>query len=394
LDNAQPIEVGQRFALAHNGTILNGESLTQHVGQDFQVSASDSDTRLVGLRLLQILKQEDDWFQAFKRLSDGLIGAYCFVWATNDGAVFAARDPRGYRPLCLGWREDSETLFAASESCALTAMEAALVRDVEPGEMVRMGPDGLTPFRFAPRIAPAYCPFEYTYFAHPSSRINGINVYEARKRIGRILAARSGMTGHIVVPVPDSARPAALGFAQESNVPLDEGLMKDRYRKKGSMRSFIEPTQGSREEIVGQLIPIKEVVAGKDVVVVDDSIVRGTSSRAYTRLLRSAGAKRVAVAITFPPIVAPCYMGIDFPSREELLVPRLCREEDGTPPASEMAKLVAPEIGADQVWYNDVEGLSEGIGIPQEHLCLACVSGDYSKLGMMPAFKSREQMKG
>ena len=180
---------------------------------------------------------------------------------------------------------------------------------------------GLESFRFAPRTESAYCSFEYTYFAHPSSRVNGVSVYEARKRVGKILAKKHGMRGNVVIPVPDSARPAALGYSVQSGIPMDEGLMKDRYRRKGSMRSFIEPRQSGREEVVKRIIPIREAIEGKEVIVVDDSVVRGTSSRIIVDSLKKAGAKRVGMVVTFPPISYPCYMGVDFPSRDELISP-------------------------------------------------------------------------
>ena len=182
IGNAQPVQVGKEFSIGHNGTIVNASALAKAISADFK-DGCETDTKAAGYRLLQILKEENDWFWAFQRLAKELVGSYSFVILNKRGEVFVARDPRGYRPLCLGWHAKSRTHIAASESCALTAIEAEFVRDVEPGEMIRLGGPGrgFESFRFAPVVEPAHCSFEYTYFAHPSSRVNGVSVYEARK---------------------------------------------------------------------------------------------------------------------------------------------------------------------------------------------------------------------
>jgi amidophosphoribosyltransferase len=281
----------------------------------------------------------------------------------------------------------------ASESCALSVIDAEFVRDVEPGEMVRLGgpKKGFESFRFAPKMESAHCSFEYTYFAHPASRIDGVSVYEARKRVGRVLARKHRIKGNVVIPVPDSARPAALGYSVERGIPMDEGLMKDRYKRKGSIRSFIEPRQGTREEVVKQIIPIHEAISGKSVIVVDDSVVRGTSSRIIVKSLRKAGAKRVGLVVTFPPIAHPCYMGVDFPSREELIA---CQVGNGETNTNRLTEKIAKSLELDDLGYNDIAGLSEAIGMPKESLCFACVNGDYSKLGVIPRPVTRKEMKG
>ena len=390
LGNAQPIQFGNEFSIAHNGTIVNTEELQKTVLASRAGADCSTDTKVVGHRLLQILKEENDWFWAFEHLSKEVKGAYSFTILNKQGEVFAVRDPRGYRPLCIGLHEKSGTYIAASESCALTAVDAKFIRDVAPGEIIRLGGPkrGFEAFRFSPKVAPAHCSFEYTYFAHPSSVINGVNVYEARNNVGKILARRKRMKGKVVIPVPDSARPAALGYSTESGIPMDEGLMKDRYRRKGSMRSFIEPKQGGREEVVKRIIPIKETIAGKDVIVVDDSVVRGTSSEIIVDALREAGAKSIKMAITFPPIMHPCYMGVDFPSREELLAYRVARDETDV---EAIGAKVARSLGVEELHYNDIDGLAEAIGLPKESLCFACINGDYSKLGLV---KPKKEMKG
>ncbi len=381
IDNAQPIEIGGEFSIAHNGTIVNADAFAPGVAREFGTEC-ESDTRAAGYRLLHHLSEGGSMFEAFKRLSEEMFGAYCFVILTRGGEVFAARDPRGYRPLSIGWHPQSQTFIAASESCALEAVEADFVRDVEPGEAVMFGgKDGrLESFRFSPKVPAAHCSFEYTYFAHPSSRLNGVSVYEARKRVGRTLAKKFRTKADVVIPVPDSARPAALGFALESGIPMDEGLMKDRYRRKGSIRSFIEPAQGGREEVVKRIVPIKDVIQGKDIVVIDDSLVRGTSSKIIVKSLKKAGAKSIKMAVTFPAIRHPCFMGIDFPSRDELLAHAVA-EGDGE---KETARKVGRALGVKEFYYNDIEGLAEAIGLPADSLCFSCVTGDYSKLGVPP----------
>ncbi|MDQ3883346.1 MAG: amidophosphoribosyltransferase, partial [Thermoproteota archaeon] len=230
-------------------------------------------------------------------------------------------------------------------------------------------------------------------FAHPSSIMEGINIYAARKRIGQFLAKKFPLTNaDVVVPVPDSARPAALGYAQELGLPFEEGLLKDRYSKKGSMRSFIEPYQNNRLEINKGIIPIPEVVEYKHVVIVDDSIVRGTSSAEIVRTLRMAGAKRVSVVVTYPPIRYPCYAGIDFPSQEELIA--FHYDNTGDDLGNQIGSHVAQLIGADYVAYNDTANLARAIGMPEEELCFTCSTGNYAPLGIRPVFKSRIQMKG
>ena len=390
LENAHPLDIRGEFAIAQNGTIANTEDLEPLVRQDFEVLESTTDTKLAGLRLLQHYRIEKDWTEAFSKLSKELSGSYSFVIVTKQGEVLAARDEGGYRPLCLGWDEEEQTHIVASESCALSALHAELVRNVQPGELIKLDENGLTVTKFAESPRHYHCAFEYTYFAHPSSKIEGHYVYDARRKLGRVLARKYQFEADVVIPVPDSARPAALGYSEESGIPMEEGLMKDRYRRKGSMRSFIEPTDKSREEIVREIITIRPVVEGKRVIVIDDSIVRGTSSKNIVRALREAGAKKVYMVVTFPPIRNPCYMGIDFPTREELLANRVNGEADTI---AEINKRVAKEIGVDGLGYNDIPGLSQGIGLSQDEMCFACVSGVYLGLKKDPVIRTREEMK-
>jgi amidophosphoribosyltransferase len=238
----------------------------------------------------------------------------------------------------------------------------------------------------------AHCSFEFTYFAHPSSKMEGANIYLSRKNIGRFLAKKFPIKdADLVIPVPDSARPAALGYAQELGISFDEGLLKDRYSKKGPLRSFIEPHQSDRVEINKWIIPIKEVIEDKHVIVVDDSLVRGTSSKAIVKALRKSGARKISMVITYPPIKFPCYAGIDFPSQDELAT----YIDENNHSDKEIIEKVRHDIGVDFLGYNDPENLANAIGIPSNSMCFTCATGDYKMLGVEPSlFKSRHQLKG
>jgi len=390
LENAQPLKV-KDLCVAHNGTIANVEELSGMVGGCTFTPQTMSDTLVAAQRLVMHLADKEDMAEAMHILKGEMVGSFCFTFLTDEGSVYAARDPKGFRPLVLGHHKETNTYMVASESCALAAVGAQLVRDVEPGELVKMSKNGIDSQQFANEKPHAHCAFEYTYFAHPSSIMEGINVYAARKRIGQYLAKKFPIDADVVVPVPDSARPAALGYALELGIPFEEGLLKDRYSKKGSMRSFIEPYQGSREEINKGIIPIREIIEGKHVVVVDDSIVRGTSSAEIIKTLRRVGARKISLVVTYPPIRYPCYAGIDFPSQEELVAYQQGSVEESH---STIGGRVAQVIGADYVAYNDTSNLAKAIGMPEEELCFTCSTGNYAPLGIRPVFKSRIQMKG
>ncbi|MEM3955650.1 MAG: amidophosphoribosyltransferase [Candidatus Bathyarchaeia archaeon] len=392
IEYAQPIDIGETtddksFRIAHNGT-LEREILAENLKNlGLSPPQGSSDTELMGLNLYALLKKCGSWVEAFEKLNPFLNGSFSLVILTPKGEIVAARDERGFRPLCLGWHEETSAYIVASESCVLDVLGAKLIRDIEPGEIIVISKDGLKSEHFAKCEKHAHCPFEYTYFAHPSSKIEGITVYNARKNIGRILAEKYPIEGDVIVPVPDSARPAALGYSERSGIPFEEGLLKDRYRGKGGWRSFIEPEK--REVIVSKIVAVKEVIEGKRVILIDDSIVRGTSSKIIVgNKLRYA--KSISLLLTFPPIIYPCYMGIDFPSQEELLVYRVCGISKSL---EEINRKVAEYIGASFVGYNDVDGLSRGIGLPKDQICLACTTGDYSCLKRKPVFKSREEMR-
>jgi len=390
LENAQPLKV-KDLCVAHNGTIANVQELSNLVGGCSFTPQNASDTLVAAQRLVNLISEKGSLGKALSILKNEMIGSYCFTFLSDDNSVYAARDPKGFRPMVLGHKEDSNTYIVASESSALSAIGARLERDVKPGELIKLSNNGIENEMFSDETKRAHCSFEFTYFAHPASKMEGTNIYLARKRIGQFLAKKFPIKdADLVIPVPDSARPAALGFAQEIGIPFDEGLLKDRYSKKGPLRSFIEPHQSDRVEINRWIIPIREIIEGKHVVVVDDSLVRGTSSRAIIKALRRAGAKKISMLITYPPIRFPCYAGIDFPSQEELAT----FVENPDVSDEFITEKVRSDIGADFLGYNDAENLADAVGIPKDSMCFTCSSGNYESLGIQPEFKTRIEMKG
>lgn len=390
LENAQPLKV-KDLCIAHNGTIANVAELANLVGGCTFTPQNASDTLVAAQRLVSLMSTNGKLGSALSILKNEMAGSYCFTFVSDDNAVYAARDPRGFRPMVLGSKEEGQVTIVASESSAITAVGAKLVRDVVPGELLKFSNTGMESEMFSEEKKHAHCSFEFTYFAHPTSRMEGTNIYVARKRIGQFLARKFPIKdADLVIPVPDSARPAALGYAQELGIQFDEGLLKDRYSKKGPLRSFIEPHQSDRVEINRWIIPITEIITGMHVVVIDDSLVRGTSSKAIIKALRRAGAKKISMLITYPPIKYPCYAGIDFPSQDELATGVI---GEGVTDEQVIDK-IRRDIGADFLGYNDAENLANAVGIPLDSMCFTCTSGDYSTLGIKPVFKTREEMKG
>ena len=389
LHNAQPLKV-KDLCIAHNGTISNVEELSNMVGGCSFTPQHASDTLVVAQRLVSLISEKGKLGKALSILKNDMVGSYCFTFLSDDSSVFAARDPKGFRPMVMGGKKDGNTQIIASESSALSAIGAKLERDVKPGELIKLSKNGVETEMFSSETSRAHCSFEFTYFAHPSSKMEGSNIYVARKNIGRYLAKKFPFKdADLVIPVPDSARPAALGYAQELGIQFDEGLLKDRYSKKGPLRSFIEPHQSDRVEINRWIIPIREVIENKHIVVIDDSLVRGTSSKAIIKALRRSGAKKISMLITYPPIKFPCYAGIDFPSQEELAT-----FDDGKEfTEKEMIEKVRNDIGADFLGYNDAENLANAVGIPKDSMCFTCATGDYTPLGITPNFNKMKQMK-
>ncbi|HJU85670.1 MAG TPA: amidophosphoribosyltransferase, partial [Nitrososphaeraceae archaeon] len=365
IENAQPLKV-RDLCVAHNGTIANVEELSEMVGGCSFTPQTMSDTLIAAQRLVTLMEGDSNLNRALGVLKDEMIGSFCFTFLTEDGSVYAARDVRGFRPLVLGYQKEYNAFIVASESCALSVIGAELVRDVKPGELLKFSERGLEATQFSKEKGHSHCAFEYTYFAHPSSIMEGISIYEARKRIGQLLAEKFPISeADVVIPVPDSARPAALGYAQRLDIPFEEGLLKDRYSKKGSMRSFIEPYHANRVAISSSITPIRNIIEGRNVVIVDDSIVRGTSSASIIEIIRRAGAKKVSLLVTYPPIRFPCYAGIDFPSQDELLAYREATNEKSE---INIALKISERIGADYVGYNDTSNLAKAIGLPETEL--------------------------
>jgi amidophosphoribosyltransferase len=294
-----------------------------------------------------------------RRTLPRLEGAFCLTLLSRD-RLFAVRDPLGIRPLCLG--RLGRGWVVASESCALDTIGAEFIREVEPGELIMIGPDGIHSERLPSSERRALCTFEHIYFARPDSLIDGRLVYAVRERMGRELALEHPAEADLVMPVPDAATPAAIGYAAAAGLPYREGLVKNRYIG----RTFIQPQQSTRRDNVQlKFNPLTEVLAGRRVVLVDDSIVRGTTTPRVISILRRAGAREVHMRITSPPMKFPCYLGVDTAPIEQLIAAHRSVDE------------ICQHIGADSLGYLSIDGLNRAIGLPESTLCNACFHGCY-----------------
>jgi amidophosphoribosyltransferase len=357
-DNAQPsfkTEGGRSLALGHNGNLVNTAELAARAGRRGAVASTDSDI------VATLLAREDqDLEAAAMRILPTLKGAFSFV-LMSEGTVYGARDPHGLRPLAIG-RLGEEGWVLASETAALDIVGARYVREVEPGELVSIDERGLRSMRYAEAPRPALCLFEFVYLARADSRLYGTSVHEARQEMGRRLAAQTPAPADMVMPIPDTGHSAAAGFAEASGIPYGEGLIKNRYVH----RTFIQPTPALRQRGVRlKLNPLPDAIAGKRLAVVDDSIVRGTTTRQIVQMLRDAGAREVHMRITSPPIKWPCYYGIDMSTREELIAANKSVEE------------IRDFIGADSLAYLQLPALVEATGAPADTFCRACFDGEY-----------------
>ncbi len=361
IENAQPLLVRSKvgsIAVAHNGNLVNYWGLRSILEGEGRAFLTDSDTEIIA-QLLSTILLKNDIVDSLRILDSKLVGSYSLAILFND-TLIAYRDPLGIRPLCVG--EADFGYVIASESCALDATNARLLRDVRPGEAVIVENDSLEFIQISECRRRAFCVFEYIYFARPDSIIDGKSVYRIRYDIGRILAKESCVDADIVSPVPDSGTTSSIGFSQESGIPYLEALIKNRYVG----RTFIMPEQRLRELSVRlKMNAVRENVRGKRVVLVDDSIVRGTTSRKIVDMVRAAGAKEVHFRVGSPPIIAPCYMGIDMSTREELIASSRSVEE------------IRKTIHADSLAYLSLEGLLKAVGMGEEELCLACLTGKY-----------------
>jgi len=361
IENSQPLLIqykGGTIAIAHNGNLVNSKELRAELETEGRIFATESDTEVIAYLLVKELIKSD-FEDAVRSLMKRLVGSYSLTLLV-DGAVAAIRDPLGIKPLCIG-RIDGGYI-AASESAAIDVLGGKLVRDVRPGEIVILKDGKLKSQQICRSQNAAHCFFEYTYFARPDSIMDGKLVYDIRRRIGETLVDEHDKKADVICPVPDSGITFAIGYSIKSGLDYIEGLMKNRYVG----RTFIMPGQKMREIAVRlKLNAIRSNIEGKKVALIDDSIVRGTTSKRIVDLIRNAGAKEVHVRIGSPPIIAPCYFGIDMATRDELIAAH--KSIDG----------VMLALGADSLGYISIDGLVKSIGLPAEDLCLACVTGEY-----------------
>ena len=360
VENAQPLVVryrGGSVAMAHNGNLINADLLRERLEDAGVVFQTSIDSEVI-VNLIARYSNEGI-HAAIRRTMDLIKGAYAIV-IMDEKCLIGVRDPLGLRPLCIGKTEAGYVL--SSESCAFDVMGARLIRDVEPGEIVTITAEGIQSEMYANSPQRASCIFEYIYFARPDSVIDGVGVYQARKEAGRILAREWPAEADLVMAVPDSSIPVALGYAEASGIPYGEGLMKNRYIG----RTFIQPTQAIRELAVKlKLSPMEQNVSGKRLVLIDDSIVRGTTSKRIVETLKQSGAKEVHVRVSSPPVTHSCFFGIDTPDRSQLIG------------AVKTVEQIRRTIGADSLGYLSPEGLVASLGRRREDYCLACFDGIY-----------------
>jgi len=367
------------FSLAFNGTIPVYDDIKAKLGEMGKVFITNTDTEVMAQLMASIAIGTEDWVEILKIASKFLDGSYSLLILTTAGDIYAMRDPKGFKPLCIGElkTEERNIYFVASESCAIDAVGGDLIRDVKPGEIVHLSHQKpIHSEMILKSNRTALCQFEFVYFSRPDSIIDGISVVEARMKLGMNLARKDTLLkdpkvkeNAIVVPVPDSGRGSAVGYAKVSRIPYVEGLMKNRYVG----RTFIMPGQSKRSAAVKEkLNPIRSVIKGKDVIILDDSIVRGTTTQQIISLIRKAGAKSVNVRVSCPPIISACYMGIDFPTRDELIAGRF-QKLYGDDYIEEIRK----KIGADTLLYQNLDDLFEAIGMGKDELCHACLTGKY-----------------
>lgn len=367
--NAQPAIVPTRLgplALAHNGNLVNTEELREELLKTEIELVTTTDSEMIAHAIAEAVNAGKDWLEGAIEAFQRCEGAFSLVIGTPDG-VMGARDSNGIRPLVIGTLPKTDpnapTRYAlASETCGLDIIGADYLRDVEHGELVWITEQGLASFHWAPQSKRKLCIFEMIYFARPDSVMNEESLYTYRMRIGRQLAMESPADVDLIMGVPDSGIPAAIGFSQQSGIPYAEGLIKNRYVG----RTFIQPTQNMRESgIRMKLNPLKDVLAGKRILIVDDSIVRGTTSRKIVKALRDAGATEVHMRISSPPVTHPCFYGIDTDSQDQLIA------------ATKSVEEIAAQIGVDSLAYLSWEGMLKSTGADPESFCSACFTGSY-----------------
>jgi amidophosphoribosyltransferase len=348
--------------VAHNGNLTNATDWRRKLEHRGSIFQTNSDTEVIVHLVAR--SQARNLSGALGDALNQVEGAYSLVVLTAD-ELYAVRDPRGFRPLALGKIEghDGEiTWMVASETCAFDLLNAQYVRDIEPGEMLRISRAGLESIHFSPPKPHQFCIFEHVYFSRPDSTVFGRSVNTSREMLGRLLAREHPVDADMIVPIPDSGVPAAIGFALESKIPFRMGLIRNHYIG----RTFIEPSQAIRNFGVKlKLNPVRSLIAGKRVVLIDDSIVRGTTSRKLVRMVREAGAKEVHMRISCPPTISPCYYGVDTPTKEELIASCNTPEE------------IRKYLGADSLGYLSLPGLRQAVNDSQGKFCTSCYTGVY-----------------
>jgi amidophosphoribosyltransferase len=363
--NAQPIMIDcnkGKIAVGHNGNLTNAAEWRRKLEHKGSIFQTNSDTEVIVHLIAR--SQARNLSGALGDALNQLEGAYSLLVLTPE-ELYAVRDPRGFRPLVLGKLAipgSEPTWVVASETCAFDLLNAEYVREVEPGEMLRISKAGIESIRYSPPKPHQYCIFEHVYFSRPDSIVFNRSVNESREMLGRLLAREHPVEADMIVPIPDSGVPAAIGFALESKIPFRMGLIRNHYIG----RTFIEPSQAIRNFGVKlKLNPVRNLIAGKRVVLVDDSIVRGTTSRKLVRLVREAGATEVHMRISCPPTISPCYYGVDTPTREELIA------------SSNTPEQICKYLGADSLGYLSISGLKQAVGDTEGNFCTSCYTGVY-----------------
>ena len=362
-ENIQPFHFmfrGHSLSLVHNGNLINTDELRYEYEVHGHIFSTTSDTEVIAAILANEIIHDHTPDEAISYCMRKISGSYAVILML-DGTLNAVREPPGIKPLCLGKTEAGGHILA-SESVALDTLGAEFVRDIAPGESVRLQGGEVFSRSMMKAKSCAHCMFEYVYFARADSIIDGVSVYEVRRKTGALLAQEAPAKADLISPIPDSGTAAATGFSRESGIPFREALIKNRY----TGRTFIMPTQEKREIAVRmKLNPVRGHIKDKSVVLVDDSIVRGTTSKKILSLVREFGAKELHLRIASPPIIAPCYLGTDFPTRNELIASKKSVPE------------VETEIDATSLAHISLDGLIQAIGIPRENLCLGCLTGRY-----------------
>jgi amidophosphoribosyltransferase len=360
--NTQPLLVthrGKTLAVAHNGNLVNSIKLRKELELKGSIFQTTMDSEVV-LHLMA-RSSENSLEDALKETFTSIKGAFSLLLMTQKSLI-AVRDPNGFRPLCLGKLAHNGAYVVASETCALDLIEAEYIRDIEPGEILIISDNKLKSIFPWPKQRSSFCIFEHVYFARPDSDIFGINVYETRKRMGQILARECRIDGDFVMPFPDSGNYAAIGYSQESGLPLEMGVIRNHYVG----RTFIEPTQSMRDfNVRVKLNPVRSFLEGKRVIIIEDSIIRGTTGKSRVQSLRNAGVKEVHMVVSCPPTRYACYYGIDFPSSKQLIA------------WNNDVKSIADYLGLDSLYYLSLEGMVEATGMTMNDFCLACFNNEY-----------------